>query len=635
MGLEKRTGTNYQIVGAADCLYFARAERISLLLKGLLNLSDKDVNVQMKHPDQWAAFFTDECERLQFEEYKKEVSERGDKAGRVLVYNHMTGRLVGGSKAFGREVAKRYGIKCDLNNVQLELVAQENLLLHTNATKTATYQSDLQKRKQLQLGVLGGPGTMHAHHVDKIAKTFGLLVISPDQLVVKQVKAAPNSALTEQIKAMVRSNGTVTDEVYTRLIKREVEKEESDNGWVLTNYPRTPAQAQLLDETDIDLHLLMVLTASAETLFARRRENVSEEKMKVYIRKWMSMIDSIVNKTEIQTVIIDASDPNSTASSCKAAVEDLYAQVCLAPEWVEAMPADVETPPIGATADAYAAKLRAEKRAEEKAFNDAAAVVEAAAKAKALANSLKEDKARTIADKEKLEEEVGSFWNAINPKAKATLLLGKVQTALDKADTPQAAEWATFLKERLRNRPATTAISKDLFIDSMEYMAAVSAEALRVSSWEKFDRKQFKKFFELRDVDENGVIDMKELTAMMLQMQYEPSTATDMMKWTSQGESNTINFQELCSGFKMIFMIEEEFDRADFKAEFDKVDTEGEGSIPSEKLSDLLVVYGYKADMDMVPLLAIADKYGMGVIKFDTLCKAYCEVFAIATGDSN
>jgi len=483
MGLEKRTGTNYQIVGAADCIYFARAERISLLLKGLLNLSDKDVNVQMKHPDEWAAFFTDECERLQFEEYKKKVSKRGAKAGRVLVYNHMTGRLVGGSKAFGREVAKRYGIKCDLNNVQLELVAQENILLHTNATKTAAYRSDLQKRKKLQLGVLGGPGTMHAHHVDKIAKTFGLLVISPDQLVVKQVKAAPNSALTEQIKNMVRSSGTVTDDVYTRLIKREVEKEESDNGWVLTNYPRTPAQAQLLDETDIDLHLLMVLTASAETLFARRRDNVSEEKMKVYIRKWMSMMDSIVNKTEIQTVIIDASDPNSTASSCKAAVEDLYAQVCLAPEWVEAMPADVETPPIGATPDAIAAKLRAEKRAEEKALKDAAAV-EAAAAAEALVNSLKEDKARTVADKEKLKEEVGSFWNTINPRAKATLFLGEVRTALIKADTPQAKEWATFLKERLRNQPATTPISKDLFIDSMEYMAAVSAEALRVSSWE-------------------------------------------------------------------------------------------------------------------------------------------------------
>jgi len=632
MGGDKRTGTNYRIVGAANCTYFARAERIALLLKGLLNLSEADVSVQMKHPDEWSSFFANECKRLQFEEYEKKVSERGAKAGRVLVYSQMTGRLVGGSKAFSREVAKRYGIKCDLNNAQLTLIAKENRLLHTNATKTAAYQSDLQKRKKLQLGIMGGPGTLVDTHAAKIAKLFGLSLISPDQLVVKQVKGEPNSAITEKIKHMIRSSGTVADDIYAQLIKREVEKEANDGGWVLMNYPRTPAQAQLLDDNDIDLQLLLVLTASSETLFARRRESVSEEKMNVYVRKWIAMVDNIVNEAEIQTVTIDASPSiAAVAATCKAAVEELNAQVCLLPDWVQALPADVETPPIGATADAVAAKLRAEKRAKEKAASEEAA---AAAAAEKFANEVVEDKPRTEEDKAQLQEKVGSFWDTINPETKESLPLGKVKTALLKAneeDTPQAKEWATFLDERLRNQPADTLISKDLLLDSMEYMTALSAEAVEVASWQNFDRKQFKKFFELRDVDVNGTLGMKELTVMMLQLQYDASTARDMMKWTDKDGSDSLDFPELCAGFKAIFLIDEVFDRADFKAEFDKVDTEGEGAIPSAKLCDLLVVYGYSAAMDMAPLLAIADKDGTGTITFDALCAAYCKVFEIAT----
>lgn len=630
---ETKTGTNYWIVGAADCQYFARAERIALLLRSLLNLDKKDLEIHTKHPDEWVSFFKEECNRLEFQDYEEEVKERGAKAGRVLVYNHMTGRLVGGSKAFGREVSKIYGIKCDLNNAQLSLIAQENLLLHTNATKTTAYRADLQKRKKLQLGILGGRGTFVDTHCAKLAKHFGLSTITPDRLVMEQVKANPNSALTETIKFMIRDTGTVSDEVYTELIEIAVEKESNKGrGWVLINYPRTPAQAQLLDDNDIDLQLLLVLTASEDTLFDRRREDISEEKMKVYIRKWTATAEAIV-RGELKTVVIDCTPAIATVTAaCTTAIKDLFAQVCLEPAWTggKELPASVETAHIGATADAVAAKLRAEQRAAEKAVAEAAAA-EAAAEVEAKANEIKNAQ-RTEDDKRQLAKDTGSFWDVINPEGKESLPVEDVKAALRKADeeiNPKAKEWVKYLEERLRNHLPEAVMTKDLFCSTLEYMTALAADAVAVAAWETFDRKKFKEFYSLRDVNENGELSMDELKLLMLHLGFEATVANEMMKCTDTDGSGTIDFPELCTAFKMVFLISETFDREDFKMEFEKFDPEATGAIPSDKLGEFLSVYGYKLDIDTTALLAIADKDATGSCQFDLLCEAYVSVFGI------
>ena len=56
------TGTTYRVVGAADDVYFARAERIAEILKSEFSLGSDDIDIQMKDPGEWDGWLAKTCE---------------------------------------------------------------------------------------------------------------------------------------------------------------------------------------------------------------------------------------------------------------------------------------------------------------------------------------------------------------------------------------------------------------------------------------------------------------------------------------------------------------------------------------------------------------------------------------------
>jgi hypothetical protein len=51
----------YKIVGASDCPYFARAERLAYLLMARQGLTAQDIVIEMRPPQDWASYYDATC----------------------------------------------------------------------------------------------------------------------------------------------------------------------------------------------------------------------------------------------------------------------------------------------------------------------------------------------------------------------------------------------------------------------------------------------------------------------------------------------------------------------------------------------------------------------------------------------
>eukprot|EP00455_Lapot_gusevi_P002705 TRINITY_DN11111_c0_g1_i1.p1 TRINITY_DN11111_c0_g1~~TRINITY_DN11111_c0_g1_i1.p1 ORF type:complete len:120 (-),score=7.66 TRINITY_DN11111_c0_g1_i1:213-572(-) len=108
----------YRIVGKADSLQFALAEKIGFTLENAL--PDRHIEMEMVDPDQWEA----ELNQLQ-NSYGFRVPNHTE----VVVINHGTGRFVGDLLQFQREVDVKYGLSLQLSDSELAVMANQNYRL--------------------------------------------------------------------------------------------------------------------------------------------------------------------------------------------------------------------------------------------------------------------------------------------------------------------------------------------------------------------------------------------------------------------------------------------------------------------------------------------------------------------------
>lgn len=171
--------TAYRIVGASDCPYFARCERLAALLQAHLQLTPQQIQVEMKVPSMWNDYMNATCKVLclvssrpllggvifnlwptsqpvssdrftavlsnhvlsgvnacvlvvhqlhGFQEYVQKWKEQ-KRNDRVIVFHPVTGRLVGGDAEFQKEVADKYDITLDISWGMCQSIAQENVEL--------------------------------------------------------------------------------------------------------------------------------------------------------------------------------------------------------------------------------------------------------------------------------------------------------------------------------------------------------------------------------------------------------------------------------------------------------------------------------------------------------------------------
>ena len=98
----------------------------------------------------------------------------------------------------------------------------------------------------MNLLVLGPQGAGKGTQAKRISTDYGIPHISTGDMF--RAAIAAGSDLGQQVKPILASGALVPDETTIALIRERIGQPDAESGFVLDGFPRTPAQAEALDE---------------------------------------------------------------------------------------------------------------------------------------------------------------------------------------------------------------------------------------------------------------------------------------------------------------------------------------------------------------------------------------------------
>jgi len=123
----------------------------------------------------------------------------------------------------------------------------------------------------LRLVFLGPPGAGKGTIAQRLADSRDLLQISTGDLLREEAKK--ESGLGEKVKQIMESGAYVADETVAELVENKLRELGNEKGFILDGFPRTGAQAEMLEgileKLGLKLDAVFDIEASDETLVER------------------------------------------------------------------------------------------------------------------------------------------------------------------------------------------------------------------------------------------------------------------------------------------------------------------------------------------------------------------------------
>lgn len=127
---------------------------------------------------------------------------------------------------------------------------------------------------------------------DLLVKKYGYAHISTGDLLRNEVSSG--TELGKKLDDILKSGSLVSDEIVTKLLKKRLEADDIQNGFILDGYPRTVNQAisltDLAKELNIDLGIAVYLDMDKETAMHRALGRVTCPKCKRGYNKYEEIL---------------------------------------------------------------------------------------------------------------------------------------------------------------------------------------------------------------------------------------------------------------------------------------------------------------------------------------------------------
>ena len=130
----------------------------------------------------------------------------------------------------------------------------------------------------MRLILLGPPGAGKGTQAARLTEKFKIPQLSTGDMLRAAVKAGTPVGL--QAKAVMDAGGLVSDEIVCGIISDRIEEADASNGFILDGFPRTVAQAKVLDELlakkAMNLDAIVELKVDENALLARIEKRAAE-----------------------------------------------------------------------------------------------------------------------------------------------------------------------------------------------------------------------------------------------------------------------------------------------------------------------------------------------------------------------
>ncbi|MDL2261939.1 adenylate kinase [Bacteroidales bacterium OttesenSCG-928-I21] len=157
----------------------------------------------------------------------------------------------------------------------------------------------------LNIALFGPPGAGKGTQARKLAKEYNLTYISTGDILRQEI--ASNTALGREAKAVIEGGELASDEIIVQIIESNINMSPNSNGILFDGFPRTYAQAYILDglltKMNTKLSCLlslevpkdelvsrMMIRAKQEGRFDDKRE-IIENRLREYDNKTVPVID--------------------------------------------------------------------------------------------------------------------------------------------------------------------------------------------------------------------------------------------------------------------------------------------------------------------------------------------------------
>lgn len=172
--------------------------------------------------------------------------------------------------------------------------------------------------------LLGAPGCGKGTQAERLESALGVPAISTGELLRQAVAA--KSSLGERVAATLASGRLVDDDLMADVVRARLGRDDARNGFVLDGYPRTPGQAETLDEilaeSGAKLDAVVFLDVPEETLvrraLSRRREDDEEpvvrRRLGLYREKTAPLVDHYRRRGLLHEIAGDRPVERVTAS---------------------------------------------------------------------------------------------------------------------------------------------------------------------------------------------------------------------------------------------------------------------------------------------------------------------------------
>ena len=119
----------------------------------------------------------------------------------------------------------------------------------------------------MRLILLAAPGAGKGTQAEKLSEHFNIPTISTGAILRQNIKEG--TELGKLAQKYIDGGNLIPDDVMIKVMKERLSKDDCKNGFILDGFPRTLAQAEELDSSDIDIDTILNIEVADEDIVSR------------------------------------------------------------------------------------------------------------------------------------------------------------------------------------------------------------------------------------------------------------------------------------------------------------------------------------------------------------------------------